>query len=156
MSAGALAVCAAGVGLLLSFLIDRRRRQHEQLYVKRMQGSMLYYELYPLIALARKHDIDHVQVERSRIVIYSVCPPGKIGEYVLSEWGRRPLNPERTWALAQALALDLPILQETQQYRLRRYRVIRPNGQKDYGYQFMIRRGYKTELMQARQRPWLD
>ena len=56
MSAGALAVCAAGVGLLLSFLIDRRRRQHEQLYVKRMQGSMLYYELYPLIALARKHD----------------------------------------------------------------------------------------------------
>ena len=50
------------------------------------------------------------------------------------------------------IADDLPVLQESQCYRLRRYKVMRPTGQKDEAYQFIIRSGYKTELMYARER----
>lgn len=152
MSGWTLFFCAAAVGMLLILWGDRVRRQHEQVDKERMRGSMLYYEIYPLVVEARKHDIDHVQIERTRIVFFSVCPPGEIGAFVLSEWGHRPLNPRRTLALAQVIADDLPILQESQCYRLKRYRVMRPNGKKDDAYQFIIRSRYKTEIMYARQR----
>ena len=54
--------------------------------------------------------------------------------------------------MAQVIADGLPVLQESQCYRLRRYKVMRPTGQKDDAYQFVIRSGYKTEIMYARER----
>ncbi len=144
--------CAAAVGMLAILWTDHIRRQHERMDVERMRGSMLYYEIYPLVVEARRHNIDHVIIERTRIVFFSVCPPGEIGAFVMSEWGHRPLNPRRTLALAQVIADDLPILQESRCYRLKRYKGPRPNGQKDDAYQFMIRSSYKTGLMYARER----
>ncbi len=152
MSGWTLFFCAAAIGMLSAVWIDHNRREHELMDKKRMRGSMLYYEVYPLVVEARKHEIDHVLIERTRVVFFAVCPPGEIGAYVLSAWGHRPLNPRRTWALAQVIADDLPVLQESQCYRLRRYKVMRPTGQKDDAYQFVIRSGYKTEIMYARER----
>ena len=149
--------CLVAVLLLagVALLIDRDRRQHEQVYAQWMRRSMLYYEIRALVNEAKKHEIDRVQIERSRIVFYAVYPPGKIGEYVLSDHGHRPLNPYRTMALAQALLEDLPVLQENRYYRLQRYTVVRPNGKKDYGYRFTIRSHYKAKLMYARQQHWI-
>lgn len=152
MSGWMLFFCAAALGALIVLWMDHNRRQHERIDQERMHGSMLYYEIYPLVVEARKHEIDHVLVERTRIAFYAVCPPGEIGSFVFSEWGHRPLNPRRTLALAQVIAEDLPVLQESRCYRLQRYKVTRPNGQKDQAYRFMIRSGYKTELMYARER----
>ncbi|MBQ9263063.1 MAG: hypothetical protein IJ189_02495 [Clostridia bacterium] len=140
---------------VIALLVDYNRRQHEEVYAERMRRSMLYYEIYALVAVAKEHEIDRVQIERNRIVFYAVYPPGKIGEYVLTDHGHRPLNAQRTLALVQALMQDLPVLQENRCYALRRYAVVRPNGQKDYGYQFTIRSHYKTKIMYARQQPWI-
>ena len=137
-------------GLLL--WSDHRRRQHEQVYKERMRGSMLYNEIYPLIAEAQKRQIDRVLVERNRVVIYTVFPPGMLGEYVLTDSGHRPLNQYRTWALTEVIAEDLPALRLSRCYRLKRYRVMRPNGINDNAYMFIIRSAYKTELLAARQR----
>ena len=156
MSGWALFFCAVGLAVAIALLVDERRRQHELLYMERMRNSMLYFDLYPLVVFARKHEIDRVLIERNRIVFYSVCPPGSLGAFILSEHGYRPLNALRTRALAQVLAEDIPVLQENRHYRLRRYFVMRPNGHKDPAYQFTIRSSYKTELMYARQRIWLD
>ena len=152
MSGWTLIIMAALAGAVVLYWSDRRRLQHEQIDKERMRGSMLYDEIYPLVAEAKKHQIDRVLVERSRVVIYTVCPPGLLGEYVLTDRGHRPLNDIRTWALAQVIAEDLPVLQHSACYRLRRYRVMRPNGRRDDAYQFIIRSRYKTELMYARQR----
>lgn len=149
--------CVAGlIAALILLIADERRHQHELLLMKRMRGSMLYYDLYPLVVYARKHDIDRVMIERNRIVFYGVCPPGRMGEFLLSERRYRPLNIQRTRALVQVLAEDIPALQSPAQYRLRRYTVIRPNGHKDYGYQYTISSRYKTALMYERQRVPLD
>lgn len=140
----------------IALLIDRNRRQYEQTYADRMRRSMLYYEIYSLISEAKEHELDRVQIERNRIVFYAVYPPGKIGEYVMADHGHRPLNPERTLALVQALMEDVPILQEPKYYRLQRYAVVRPDGRRDHGYQFTIRSHYKTKLMYARQQRWIS
>ena len=152
MNGWAVLLSAVLAGAIAALWVDSRRRQHEKMYKIRMRNSMLYYEIYPLVAEARKHDLDRVQIERTRVAFYAVCPPGEIGSYVFSEHAHRPLNPQRTWALTQVLADDLPVLQEARCYRFRRYKVMRPNGQKDGAYQFIIRPSYKTEIMYARQR----
>lgn len=152
MSGWTLFFCAAALGMVVILWMDHVRRQHELMDKTRMRGSMLYYEIYPLVVEARRHNIDHVIIERTRVVFFSVCPPGELGAFVMSEWGHRPLNPRRTMALAQAIADDLPILQENRCYKLQRYKVTRPSGQKDDAYQFIIRSSYKTELMYARER----
>ena len=140
-------VCA---GLLL--WSDHRRRQHEQINKERMRGSMLYYEIYPLVAEAQKHPIDRVVVDRSRVTIHTVYPPGMLGEYALTATGHRPLNEDRTWALLQVIADDLPALRQARCYRLKRFRVTRPNGKKDWAYMIIIKNHYKAEVLCARQR----
>ena len=155
MSGWTALFAALVLAAVAALLVDRSRRQYEQLYAERMRRSMLYYEIHSLISVAKTHEIDRVQVERNRIVFYAVYPPGKIGEFVMTDHGHRPLNPQRTLALAQALTEDVPILQEPRYYRLQRYAVIRPNGRKDYGYQFIIRSAYKAKVMYARQQPWI-
>ena len=152
MSGWTLFFCAAVAGALAILASDWNRRRHEQVYKERMRRSMLFYEIYPLIVEARQHDIDRVQIERSRIIFYAVCPPGEVGSYVLAERGHRPLNPHRVWALTQAVADELPVLQESRCYKLKRYKVMRPNGKKDDAYQFIIRNAYKMECLYARQR----
>jgi len=68
MSGWTLFFCVCG--LLLSFallIIDEKRRQHELLLMERMRNSMLYYDLYPMVLYARKHEIDRVMgAERER------------------------------------------------------------------------------------------
>lgn len=152
MGGWTLFLCGAAFALALGLLIwDDRRRRHELLRMERMRASSLYYQLYPQVMFARQHQLDRVQIERNRITFYAICPPGRICDFVVAEYGFRAMTPKRVQALMHLLAEDIPALQINAHYRLRRYRIIRPNGQKDFGYLFTIRSRYKTHLMQARQ-----
>lgn len=143
--------CAiALVGAIILLVIDRRSRQREALRVERMRNSALYWQIKPLVEFAGRHDIDYIRIERDLIAFFSVCPPGKMGEFVPSHFGYAPLSAHKTLALAQLLSEDLPQLQSSAKYRFRRYSVIRPNGVKDNAYQYTIRSGYKTALVYER------
>ena len=152
MGGWTLFLCGAAFRAAVILLVwDERRRQHELLRMERMRASALYYQLYPQVVFARKHQLDRVQIERSRVTFYAICPPGRICDFVMAEHGFRPLSPQRVKALAQVIADDIPELQVNAHYKLRRYRLTRPNGQKGDAYLFTIRSRYKTQLMYARQ-----
>lgn len=153
MNGWVLFACAALLfGACILLIIDRRTRQHEALRVERMKRSALYWELMPMIDFARRHDIDSIRIERNHIAFFSVCPPGKMGEFIPTEMGFAPLSENRTLALAQLMADEMPLLQAASKYRFRRYRVMRPNGIWDNAYEYAIRSGYKTALMYERKR----
>lgn len=141
------AVCLALAILLI--VREERRIRHERLMMTKMRNSKLYAQVYPLVRFARRRDLDQVRIERNRIVFSSVCPPGKLCEFSLSEGGFRLLSGQRTRVLAEVLGEDIPIL-KSPVYALHRYRVMRPNGQIDYGYVYTIRSFYKSQLMRER------
>lgn len=143
------ALLMTGISLLIS---DGVRRQHELKQMERMRRSRMYYDLYPLVQYARRHNIDRVQIERTRIIFYAVSPPGKMGQFVLEEMNYRPLSPRHTRALTLVLAEDLSPLQEKKWYRLKKYYVMRPNGIRDEAYQYIITPRYKTALVSRKNR----
>jgi len=143
------ALLMTGISLLIS---DGVRRQHELKQMERMRRSRMYYDLYPLVQYARRHNIDRVQIERTRIIFYAVSPPGKMGQFVLEEMNYRPLSPRHTRALTLVLAEDLAPLQEKKWYRLKKYYVMRPNGIRDEAYQYIITPRYKTALVSRKNR----
>lgn len=153
----ALFLCGALlVSAFVLLIVDERRRQHDLLRMERMRTSALYYDLFPMVQYAREHDIDRLRVERNRVIFYGVRPAGRMCEFILEDWDYRPLDRERTRALAMLLAEDVPILQSRACYQLRRYKVTRPNGIRDDGYLYTIRSDYKTSLIYARSRVRLD
>lgn len=153
MNGWVLFACAAvllGASILL--ILDRRSRQFEALRVERMKHSTMYWELLPMIDFAKRHDIDSIRIERDHIAFFSVCPPGKMGEFIPSQMGYAPLSEKKTLALAQLMADEMPLLQSSSRYRFRRYRVMRPNGIWDNAYEYTIRSSFKTALMYERKR----
>lgn len=145
--------CAiALIGACILLMADHRSRQKEALRVERMKHSAMYWQMVPMIEFARRHDIDCIRVERDRVSFFSVCPPGKMGEFIPTSFGYAPMNEHKTLALAQLLSEEFPQLQSASKYHFRRYRVMRPNGIWDKAYQYTIRSNYKTALMYERKR----
>lgn len=151
MDGWALFLCVLGLLLALALLIcDHCARQHECLRIERLRLGELYGRMLPLVQDMRRHDLDRVRVERNRVTFYGVCPPGKIGEFVLADYDFPPMSPACTKTLTLLLAIDIPALQEEAHYRLKRYRVERPNGIRDNAYLYIMRGYYKTSLMSKR------
>ena len=145
--AGMVLCFTASVALLLW---ERIRRAHQELAMKRMRESAMYADLYDLILYCRRYDVDEIRIERDRISFFSMIPPGCLGVFHLSVGGYRYMNARKVRALTEVLALDLPQLQSSSQYRLRRYKVMRPNGHMDDAYVYTARRAYKAKVLAKR------
>ena len=146
--------CVLGAVALLGW--DHTRRAHQLLAMQRMRNSQLYADLYQLIKVCQQYDLDEVRIERDRITFFGMFPPGCIGVFNLAVGGYRYLNARRVEALTQVLALDLPQLQSDRHYRLRRYKVMRPNGMLDNAYVYTARSAYKARVVYARKHVLLD
>lgn len=144
-----LSVSVVGVGMLLRY---RRERQKEIFRMEDLRASRLYKDIYPMIHAASVRDLDQVRVERDRITITLVHPPGTLGVFELRQAGHYQMSRTRTRVMAEVIAEDIDILLDRSKYMLKRYRVIRANGSVDYGYLYTIRTPYKDMVMAARHR----
>ena len=146
------ALCAALIAALFLLAYHRRERQKELYRMDALRASRLYRDLKPLIQRASTRDLEQVRVERDRITITRVYPPGTLGVYELRQAGHLQMSRIRTRVMAEVIAEDLVVLQDRSKYSLTRYRVIRPNGSADYSYLYTIRTRYKDSIMAMHER----
>ncbi len=150
MTGWALAACIAcalaGMAILTEERIYRARCLNA---MRKMRGSALYAELYEMLTLLNDKNLDEVRIERDRISFSGINPPGRLADFNLAERGYRFLDQDRILALVQVLALDLPALQNTRNYRLSRYYVTRPNGTRDSAYHYTAKGEYKMKVLSA-------
>lgn len=144
-----LAALAAAFFLLSAYY---RERQKELYRMEALRASRLYKDIYPLIQQASTRDLDQVRVERDRITFTLVYPPGTLGVFELRQAGHLQMSRIRTRVMAEVIAEDILILQDPGKYSMTRYRVIRPNGTKDYSYIYTIHSHYKDSIMAAHRR----
>lgn len=151
----ALVVCCVLSAAAL-LIWEHTRRAHQLLAMQRMRNSQMYADLYELIKVCQGYDLDEVRIERDRVTFFGMFPPGCIGVFSLTVGGYRYMNARRVQALTQVLAVDLPQLQSDRHYRLRRYKVMRPNGMLDNAYVYTARSTYKAKVLYARRHVALD
>ena len=69
--------------------------------------------------------------------------------YTFEKHGFDPLKEEYLYALAQAVAVDLPLLQDSARYTFHTRTEIRSNGLKADWYEYMITTDYKDSMIRA-------
>ena len=143
------AILVVGLYLLAWY---RRERQKEIYRMESLRDSQLYKDIYPLVQRAAARDLEQVRVERERVTITQVYPPGTLGVFELRQARHFQMSRTRTRVMAEVIAEDIDILQDRRKYSLSRYRVIRANGSVDYGYLYTIRTPYKDSIMASHRR----
>lgn len=144
------AACAAAalIGALL-LLLDHRQQQRMTLRVQKMRSSRFYEELSRALKPWRGHALDQVIIERDHIIVRGMQPPETLVSFSLSEHGLRYLTEQRLEALTVLLGEDIPNLRDSHKYRLRRYSVMRPNGEWDRAWEYTVRSAYKTYVLRT-------
>lgn len=137
------ALCAA---VLLS--ISRRRRSQEAL-VRRVRSSDLYGHLYPLLLRCQDHCVESITLRTEGVTIRLYKPAGRTLTYTFDKHDIDPLPQEYLYALAQAVAVELPLLRDSTRYTFRTETEALPNGKKADYYSYTITTDYKDSMIRA-------
>lgn len=139
-------VAAACCAVLLG--ISRRRKNQEEL-VRRVRSSDLYGHLYPLLLRCNKRCVESVALKPEALAIRLYKPAGRTLVYTFDKHGFDALQPEYLYALAQAVAVDLPLLRDGSRYQFHVRRETGNNGEKISWYEYMITTDYKDSMIRA-------
>ena len=140
-------IAAAFAGGLALVIAGKRRQDREELRVRRLRGSRLYREMSPDVVRARRRPLDQVLVEKDQIIFRAMRPPEVICRFSFSEQNMRNMNYDRLKTLVQLLGEEIPELADPKRYRLRSYRVMRPNGEYDKAWEYVARPSYKNDVL---------
>ena len=143
-----LVLCVAGLSALVLMLIQRHRHR-QAYYVERIRSSDLYGHLYPLLLRCNRRCVESISLRMDVVCIRLYKPAGRTLLYTFDRHGFDPLQPEYLYALAQAIAVDLPLLRDHTRYTFSTHQEVRANGLKADWYEYMITTDYKDSMIRA-------
>lgn len=143
----AILIIAAVCTLVLTGIIRRRRQQ--ELLVQRLRSSDLYGHLYPLLLRCNRRCVESIALRTDSVCIRLYKPAGGTLLYTFEKHGFDPLKEEYLYALAQAVAVDLPLLRDSDRYTFHTHTETRANGLKADWYEYMITTDYKDSMIRA-------
>lgn len=136
-------VCACILGSIL------RRRSREEYLVKRVRSSDLYGHLYPLLLRCNRRCVESIAVRTDSVCIRLYRPAGRTLLYTFEKHGFDPMEQDYLYALAQAIAVDLPLLRDSARYTFSTHSEVLSNGRKANWYEYMITTDYKDSMVRA-------
>ena len=148
----------AGAALLLAVLYLVRKgltqRQHrEATLMARMRSSAMYGRLYPVLVKCGQCCVERIIIrpEEVRIVLYK--PMNREYRFNFEAHGLDPVDrPQALRALAQAIALDVPVLADPAQYYFSTRTAPRDGGGNYHWYEYAVQIAYKDQMLRA----WYD
>lgn len=143
----AASVCVALCLAAVYRLYTERTRQRE--LVVRMRKSEVYGHLYPVLLKCRKRPVETVTIRPEGIGIRLLHPVGETIRCTFESIGRDNMDQEPLYALAQAVAVDLPQVREHQHYTFITHREQQPGGASWRWYEYSITTKHKDEMMRA-------
>ena len=148
----------AGAVVLLAalYLIRRRltsRQQREATFMERMRSSAMYVRLYPVLIKCRECCVERLLIrpEEVRIILYK--PMNREYRFDFEAHGLDPVDrPAALRALAQAIALDVPVLADPEKYYFSTHSSPRDGGGSYHWYEYAVQIAYKDQMLRA----WYD
>lgn len=137
------------VAALCLFILWRIRRVHRRqaYYVSRVRASDMYGHLYPLLLRCSRRSVESIAIRPESVCIRLYNPAGRTLLYTFDKHGFDPLEPDTLLALALAVAVDLPLLQDRARYTFRTCTAPGVNGIRTTWYEYMITTDYKDSML---------
>ena len=142
----ALILLIAALCLVVLWRI-RRIRRRQAYYVSRVRASDMYGHLYPLLLRCSRRSVESITIRPESVCIRLYRPAGRTLLYTFDKHGFDPLEPDTLLALAQAVAVDLPLLQDRNRYTFRTRTDPGVNGIRVTWYEYMITTDYKDSML---------
>ena len=142
----ALILLIAALCLVVLWRI-RRIRRRQAYYVSRVRASDMYGHLYPLLLRCSRRSVESIAIRPESVCIRLYSPAGRTLLYTFDRHGFDPLEPDTLLALAQAVAVDLPLLQDRARYTFRTRTDPGVNGIRVTWYEYMITTDYKDSML---------
>ena len=142
----ALVLLIAALCLVILWRI-RRIRRRQAYYVSRVRSSDMYGHLYPLLLRCSRRSVESIAIRPESVCIRLYSPAGRTLLYTFDKHGFDPLEPDTLLALAQAVAVDLPLLQDRARYTFRTRTDPGVNGIRVTWYEYMITTDYKDSML---------
>ena len=142
----ALILLVAALCLVLLWHI-RRVRRRQAYYVNRVRASDMYGHLYPLLLRCSRRSVESIAIRPESVCIRLYNPAGRTLLYTFDKHGFDPLEPDTLLALALAVAVDLPLLQDRARYTFRTRTAPGVNGIRTTWYEYMITTDYKDSML---------
>ncbi|MBR3494041.1 MAG: hypothetical protein IKH38_01310 [Clostridia bacterium] len=140
------AALAFFVALVIVALRMREKRQREEELVARVRDSSLYACLYPILMQYSQAMIEQLAVREDEVFL-RMMRPGREVHFHFETQGFDPPSPAARLALAQAIAQDLPGLQEPARYVFSSHRHELPNGERSVWYDYVLTVAEKSRLL---------
>ncbi len=142
----ALILLIAALCLVVLWRI-RRIRRRQAYYVSRVRASDMYGHLYPLLLRCSRRSVESIAIRPESVCIRLYSPAGRTLLYTFDKHGFDPPEPDTLLALAQAVAVDLPLLQDRARYTFRTRTDPGVNGIRVTWYEYMITTDYKDSML---------
>lgn len=131
----------------------RRERLRQRELVARLRRSEIYGHLYPQLLRAGKRPVETVTIHPEGVALRFLQPVGDTLRCSFDALGFDPMEQVPLYALAQAVAVDLPCLRDPHAYTFVTHREKRADGQTWCWYEYAICTDYKDELMRGFAQP---
>ena len=118
-----------------------------------MRPSQMYVRLYPVLVKCRECCVERILIrpEEVRIILYK--PMNRECRFIFEEHGLDPVDrPAALRALAQAIALDVPMLADPKKYYFSTHTAPREFGGSYHWYEYAVQLPYKDVMLRA----WYD
>ncbi len=149
-------IFASIVLLGVLYLVRRRlllHQQREATLMARMRSSGMYGRLYPVLVKCGECCVERVIIrpEEIRIILYK--PMNREYRFDFEAHGLDPVDrPAALRALAQAIALDVPVLADPAKYYFSTHSSPRDGGGSYHWYEYAVQIDYKDMMLRA----WYD
>ena len=150
-------IIAGAVPLLVVLYLVRKgltAHQHrEATLMARMRSSAMYGRLYPVLVKAGQCCVERIIIrpEEVRIVLYK--PMNREYRFNFEAHGLDTVDrPQALRALAQAIALDVPVLADPAKYYFSTHSAPRDGGGSYHWYEYAVQIAYKDQMLRA----WYD
>lgn len=142
-----LFVCAVVCVLLMQKLY--REKQRQKALINRMRKSEIYGHLYPQLVRCNARHVETLIVRPSGLAIRFLQPVGDTLRCSFDALGFDDMDQVPLYALTQAIAADMPILQDKSHYRLLTHHEKHMDGEPWLWYEYAIQTRYKDQLMRT-------
>ena len=147
----ALAVLAAGLFLLRRLLQNRNDR--DAALIERARTTALYRQLLPTLEQCEHCCVEQILVRSEEVTIRMYRPMNEVVRFNFAAQGLDAVDhPETLQALAKAMAVDVPSLDDPDRFWFVRKSSPRDLGREDIWFEYNVQPAYRDVMLRA----WYD